>query len=133
MMRNGEKRTARRIRLDQPIAGSLSHVAISVVDLSTSGARIQHDVSLSIHSGKRFVLDFNCGGENFHLPCTVARSRLEMNRSAHRTIYTTGVRFLDVDDANAERLWGLIALLAVDLIAHEAVAAESPSDFEILH
>jgi hypothetical protein len=130
MMRK-EKRTARRVPLDQPIAGTLSHFAVSVVDLSTSGARIQHDVPF--HPGKRFVLDFNCGGENFHLPCLVARSRLEMNRSVHRTIYTTGVHFVDVDDANAERLWGLIALLAVDLIAHEAAAVEAPSDFEILH
>ena len=127
-----EKRNARRIRLDPPVAGSLSHFPVSVVDLSTSGARIQHDAPMTFHPGKRFVLEFACEGETFHLTCTVARSRMEMNRSAHRTIYTSGVHFVELDETTIDRLWGLIGLLAVDVLAHETSIAEAAYEFEIL-
>ena len=130
-MRKVEKRSARRLPLDPPVAGSLSHFPVSVIDLSTSGARIQHDAPLVFNPGKRFVLEFACEGERFHLTCTVARQRVEMHRSTHRTIYTSGVRFVELDADDIDRLWGLIGLLAVDVLAHEA-SAEPIYDFEVV-
>ena len=127
-----DKRNARRIRLVPPAAGDLSHFPVSVVDLSTSGARIQHDGPLTFQPGKRFVLSFTCDGERFRLSCTVARSRLDIQNSAHRKVYTSGVRFVDVDEDTSERLWGLIGLLAIDVLAHEAAAADE-YEFTILH
>ncbi|HEU4520932.1 MAG TPA: PilZ domain-containing protein [Thermoanaerobaculia bacterium] len=131
-MQKEEKRNARRIRLAPPAAGDLSHVPVSVVDLSTSGARIQHDAPLVFQPGKRFLLAFTCDGERFRIHCTVARSRLDIQSSAHRKVYTSGVRFMDVDDDTTERLWGLIGLLAIDVLAHEAAASEE-YEFTILH
>ena len=115
-----EKRKARRIRLQPPAAGDLSHVPVSVVDLSSSGARIQHDTPLLFQPGKRFLLSFVCDGEKFSIPCNVARSRLDIQNSAHRKVYTSGVRFVDVFSETVERLWGLIGVLAIDFLAHEA-------------
>ncbi|HUP46630.1 MAG TPA: PilZ domain-containing protein, partial [Thermoanaerobaculia bacterium] len=95
-MDKGEKRNARRLRLQPSVAGDLSHIPVSVVDLSSSGARIQHDAPLIFQPGKRFCLSFSCDGERFHIPCTVARSRLDIQNSAHRKVYTSGVRFVDL-------------------------------------
>jgi len=128
MSKKEEKRNARRIALHPPIAGSLSHQPVSLVDLSTSGARVQHDVKMLFQPGKRFILEFTCEGDQFQLTCTVARSRMEMNGS--RTMYTSGVRFVDLQDSDHERLWGLIGLLAVDVLAQAAHASET-YEFEI--
>ena len=131
MTARDDRRHARRIALEPPIAGQLSHFPVSVIDLSTSGARVQHDASLPFHPGKRFVLEFRCDGEKFVLHCTVARSRLDINSSAHRKVYTSGVRFVDVSEETAERLWGLIGFLAIDILAHEAATTEI-HEFSIL-
>jgi hypothetical protein len=128
MRQKEEKRNARRIRLQPPVAGSLSHFPISIIDLSSSGARIQHDAPLTFQPGKRFILEFACEGERFRVTCTVARSRMEMNPT-QRTIYTTGVRFTDLDDSTTDKIWGLIGFLAVDTLAHETLSSE-PSDFD---
>jgi PilZ domain-containing protein len=130
MRNNDEKRNARRIRLQPAVAGSLSHFPVSIVDLSSSGARVQHDAPLTFQPGKRFILDFSCEGEHFRLPCTVARSRMEMNPS-HRTIYTTGIRFADLEESMIDCLWGIMGFLAVDVLAHEPMTSDA-SDFELL-
>ena len=120
-----EKRKNRRIRLQPPAAGDLSHVPVSVLDLSSSGARIQHDSPLVFQPGKRFLLSFVCDGEKFSIPCNVARSRLDIQNSAHRKVYTSGVRFIEVSNDMMDRLWGLIGVLAIDVLSSEA-----KNDFE---
>lgn len=131
MATKDDRRHARRISIQPPIAGQLSHFPVSLIDLSTSGARVQHDAAMPFHPGKRFVLEFSCDGEKFHVNCTVARSRLDINSSAHRKVYTSGVRFIEVSEDTAERLWGLIGFLAIDVLAHEAAAADV-HEFSIL-
>lgn len=131
MGQKNEKRNARRICIDPPVAGDLSHFPVSVIDLSTSGARIQHDTALTFQPGKRFVLSFTCDGDRFLLPCAVARSRLDIHNSAHRKLYTTGVRFTELSEETAERLWGLIGLLAIDVLAHQAISVDE-YEFKIL-
>ena len=130
MREKDDKRSGRRIRLEPAVAGNLSHFPVSIMDLSSSGARIQHDAPLTFQPGKRFVLEFSCEGERFRLTCTVARSRMEMNPS-HRTIYTTGVRFAELDETTTDKLWGMMGYLAVDLLEHQGMVADQ-SDFEIL-
>lgn len=132
MAPKAERRHARRIRLEPPIAGDLSHVPVSVVDLSTSGARVQHDEPLLFQPGKRFLLEFRCDGDRFRLVCTVARSRLDISSSARRKVYISGVRFVDVDESTSERLWGLIGLLAIDVLAHEGEHGHD-YEFAIVH
>ncbi|MEO6486841.1 MAG: PilZ domain-containing protein [Thermoanaerobaculia bacterium] len=130
MGKKEDKRNARRIALEPPIAGALSHLPVSLVDLSTSGARVQHDAKMPFQPGKRFFLQFSCEGDQFQLTCIVARSRMEMNGS-HRTIYTSGLRFVDLHESDHERLWGLIGLLAVDVLAHQAATSEE-CEFQIM-
>lgn len=131
MATKADRRHARRIRLEPPLAGDLSHFPVSVVDLSTSGARIQHDAPLTFQPGKRFALEFRCDGEKFRMTCTVARSRLDIQSSAHRKVYTSGVRFVELDEATNERLWGLLGFLAIDVLAHQTDRVEH--EFAIVH
>lgn len=131
-MRKEEKRNARRIHLTEPVAASLSHFSVSLIDLSTSGARIQHDSPLAFTPGKRFNLEFRCEGESFTLLCQVVRSRMEQHRTVDRKpVYTSGVRFIDLDEPSIERLWGLIGVLAIEVLQQEAFAADLPVDFEL--
>ena len=132
MGQQDDRRNSRRIRLEPPVAGDLSRFPVAVVDLSTSGARIQHDTPLTFQPGKRFVLEFCCDGEQFRVKCTVARSRLDIQNSAHRKVYTSGVRFVDLDDQTCERLWGLIGFLAIDVLAHQADGVAEPYEFAII-
>ena len=123
-MSNGDRRKALRVQLTPAVAAALSHVPVSVADVSMTGARIQHDAPLTILPGKRFVLEFSCNGERFRMNCTVARARMEMNPETRRISYTTGVRFMEIDEFTLARLWA-----AVDF---DRAAAGSAYAFQII-
>lgn len=132
-MRKEDKRNARRIQFDQPVAATLSHVPVTLVDLSTSGARLSHESHIPFIPGKRYSLEVLCDGEIYNLNCRVVRSRMEQThqRSSRRLTYTSGVLFVDLTEESLEQLWGLIALLAIDVLEHEA-HPKLVFDFEIM-
>jgi hypothetical protein len=129
MRKKDDKRNGRRISLDPPARGTLSHFPVRIVDLSTSGARIQHDSPLVFQRDRRFVLEFAYEGEEIRLDCCLARTRLEAGTS-RRKVYTTGVRFVESDGVGLERLWGLMGWLAMDVLSHESV--EDGTEFTIV-
>ena len=108
-----EKRRARRVHFPQPIEARLSDTPVSLIDLSASGASIQHNESIPPSIHRRFDLEFEYQGELFSLPCQVARSRVDHLRSAaNRMVYTSGLRFTEVSDPVGEALWRLLGNLA---------------------
>jgi hypothetical protein len=123
MRQKNERRYARRVSLEPPQPGTLSSFKVSVVDLSTSGARIQHTCPMAFQPGKRFILEFDCDGDHLRLTCVVTRSRLD-GIDAEGTVYTTGVRFVDLTSSATERLWGLIGELEMNVVAHESSDTE---------
>lgn len=125
------RRKAVRVQLTPTIEAALSHFPVSVADVSVSGARIQHDTPLTLTPGKRFVLDFALKGERFVLSCTVARSRLELNPITRRMTYTTGLRFIDIDEFTIARLWSVLGCPSVDALARETAKTEPAYGFEI--
>jgi hypothetical protein len=131
MAHNQDRRNAPRVQLRPTIGGELSHFAVTVADVSVTGARIQHETPLMMTPGKRFVLDFVCNGERFVLPCTVARSRLETNKVTRRLTYTTGIRFVDIDEFTVARLWAAIRATVVDVLAQDTAPLPALG-FEIL-
>ena len=122
MLSKIDRRHARRISLKPAVSGTLSHFPVRVVDLSTSGARVHHDFPMMLQPGKKFHLEFSCDGENFSVPCTVARARLEMT-DERELVYTSGVHFVDVDDHTSEKLWAVITGLATEDLEHEGNAS----------
>jgi hypothetical protein len=129
MRQSDEKRHARRIKLDPPCEGTLSHFPVTVVDLSTSGARLQHGAPILFQKGKKFLLEFRCEGEMLKLECCFTRTRLEPGRN-RKPVYVTGVRFAETDAAGLEKLWGLMGWLAMDMLAHESL--QPAGEFEIV-
>jgi PilZ domain-containing protein len=84
--------------------------SVRLIDLSTSGARVEHAFPMTL--GKRGRFEFLCDGDGFSLEAEVVRSRLHRISSTER-VFCSGLRFLDEDDHN---LWGVIVSLAVDWI-----------------
>lgn len=131
-MKKEERRSSRRIHFAQPVEAVLYNIPVSLIDLSTSGARVTHETHIPFVTGKRYQLEFVCDGERFVLGCQVVRSRMEqkLQHSSRRLTYTFGVRFVDLSEADVERLWGLMALLAIDVLEHEKFL-DFTFDFEI--
>jgi hypothetical protein len=75
-----------------PVAGNLSNGSISIVDISLTGAKLQHNFPLS--SGRRVRLDFSLRGERISLSCDVVRCRAERTESKALSYYS-GLRFSD--------------------------------------
>jgi hypothetical protein len=87
-----ERRRVQRIRFRDPLGGSISNGALSIVDLSVTGARAVHNFPLK--SGRSVRLDFLLRGERLSLTCNVVRCRLERSESAGTT-YFSGLQFVN--------------------------------------
>lgn len=127
----GNRRKAVRVQLTPTVPASLSHFPVSLVDVSVSGARIQHETPLTLTPGKRFVLEFKLNGERFVLTCAVARSRVELSPTTRRMTYTTGIRFLDLDEFTIARLWSTLGCPTLDALARDHASDEPSYGFEI--
>lgn len=90
-MNKRERRRVQRIRFKLPIAGSVQGGTLSIVDLSVTGAKAQHDFPLP--SGRNMKVDFFLRGERISLTCSVVRCRLE--RSGSKAAYSSGLKFSD--------------------------------------
>jgi hypothetical protein len=90
-----EKRRVQRLKLDAPVAALVGNLSVTIVDLSTVGARIEHDFPVT--AGKRLALQFALASEKISVQCDVVRCRLQ--RSSVSTdssiVYNTGLRFSD--------------------------------------
>lgn len=78
------------------------------MDLSTTGARVQHAFPLSLRKRARF--EFLCNGEWLSLQAEVVRSRLAHVSGAER-VFISGLRFVEGED---QELWGLIVSMAME-------------------
>lgn len=128
-----DRRRARRIQFPQPVHASLSEVPVTLVDLSTSGALIQHDINLPVTRAKDLTLQFEYEGEQYALRCQVSRSRVDQLRTTPEHVaYASGLHFVDLDEKTVDGLWGLIGQLAVGCLSPDAVLATLPITFAIL-
>ncbi|HUP47358.1 MAG TPA: PilZ domain-containing protein [Thermoanaerobaculia bacterium] len=127
MTSHEDRRSAPRIQLTPKVSGGLSYFPISVVDLSVTGARLQHEPALMYAPGKRFVLEFTCDAQQFRITCEVARSRMDVSPATRKLVYTTGVRFVDVDQLTLARLWAVVAFRGgCDMVTQAASATGFP-------
>lgn len=116
-MKQGEKvieqRKSRRVHFEMPVEGGLSKMPVTVVDVSTEGAQIEHPFPLK--RGKHVTLEFVCDDERISMECEVTRCRLEKvhQGDSSRVVYRSGVHFTD-DGQSADTLWGIVAMSALD-------------------
>lgn len=100
----GNKRRIERIRLDCPISAKLNSVAVSLVDLSVGGARIEHSAALP--TGKQVHLEFTYLDRTISVPCFVLRCKLL--KAENGVIYCSGLRYGDPKDPAVVELHQMI-------------------------
>ena len=104
MKSKSERRIIQRVRFDSPLTAKIATNRVTLIDVSATGARIEHDFPLS--SGKQVRLEFEFEGAVLAIECKVARCKLE--NSDHGALYRTGLAF-DRDDPALREIRGLIA------------------------
>jgi hypothetical protein len=103
-----DRRRTPRTTLARPIAAWVAGLPVHLVDLGTSGARVEHDTPLGIRRELR--LRFELEGTTLVLSCVVMRCRLQ--RSAARpgaAAYCSGVRFTAADEPSRALLNSLLS------------------------
>ncbi|HYC92698.1 MAG TPA: PilZ domain-containing protein [Thermoanaerobaculia bacterium] len=98
---NDERRAYQRLTLTEPLDGWFGDFSVRLVDVSASGAQIEHDEP--IPADARGLLRFWWRGQEVEILASTART-IEEHRS--------GVQFLEEN----ETLRGLIAMSAADLL-----------------
>lgn len=113
-MERTEKRKSRRVHFEMPVEGGVAKMPVTVVDVSTEGAQLEHPFPLT--RGKQVVLEFVCDDERVSVRCEVIRCRLEKIREGQesRVVYRSGVHFVGDDQRSSETLWGIVAMSALD-------------------
>lgn len=101
-----ERRKVQRIRFKLPVVGTVPGGSISIVDLSITGAKAEHDFPLA--AGRNIRLDFLLRDEKISLTCHVVRCRLERS-GANRTSYASGLIFSNEAELAASPLRRLLA------------------------
>lgn len=98
MKRTGPRRRVERIRLSMPTGARAGANAVSLIDLSLRGGRIEHSAAIVV--GSKVLLTFAFEGEPITVAATVVRSKLE-RFSDGRGLYESGVIFDDPGDSEA--------------------------------
>lgn len=103
-----EKRRVQRVQPDYPVIGQLPAGNVIVADLSTVGARVDHQFPLA--AGRRVRLEFSCEGERLSVYCDVTRCKLQRSSNKNGAIvYSSGLRFVDLDEESLKALRRVIA------------------------
>lgn len=115
-----EKRRVQRLRLESPVAGAVTSLPVVIVDLSTTGARIEHEFPVT--AGKRLSLQFYIGGEKVAVQCNVVRSRLQRSsvRIDGSIVYNTGLRFCEPEEPARVQIRQLVA----ELVSRQLLRAD---------
>ena len=93
-----ERRSATRVALPEPIEATLGAVQARLVEISASGARVEHDERVTVFADS--TLSFTWRGEKVAIAVKVARSEIAGRRGA-MLIYQSGIQFREEQSGNA--------------------------------
>ncbi|HUF18062.1 MAG TPA: PilZ domain-containing protein [Thermoanaerobaculia bacterium] len=110
-----ERRRIQRINLDQPVSGRLSGMKVTILDVSTIGARVDHTFPLA--RGRRLRLDFLWEDETISIHCDVTRCISPTGSGVVKPQgYTSGLQFVEpLGPARAALLRMILAMVTRDL------------------
>lgn len=93
-MAQQERRRIQRIRLSDPVRGRLSGMRVSILDVSTMGASVEHSFPLA--AGRRLRLEFPWQDESISLQCDVVRCSMRRDGTiAGSNAYNSGLKFCE--------------------------------------
>lgn len=108
-----DKRRIQRLDLDQPVTACFGNADVLLLDLSTSGARIEHPAPMK--TGRLAKLEFSFGDAMVAVHCEVVRSRLQ--KSGVKTgaiVYSTGLRFVDSAEPSRVAVRQIVASIVTE-------------------
>lgn len=110
-----ERRRIQRINLDHPVSGRLSGMRVTILDVSTIGARVDHTFPLA--RGRRLRLDFAWEDETISIHCDVTRCLSPKGSGVVQPQgYTSGLQFVEpLGAARAALLRMILAMVTRDL------------------
>jgi|GEM_PF-2871742 len=120
-----DKRGIRRLPLKRPAAATFSASAISIINLSTVGAGIEHVMALT--PGKRGRLEFFWGAHRLSLSCEIVRTKVKKGSPPDVPVYVTGLAFYDETETALTTLRKLIGDVLDKRSAEQPGA--TPSEF----
>lgn len=103
-----ERRRVQRIRFAEPLPGTIRSRRISVLDLSTEGACIQH--SLPLRSREEVDIEIQWNSESIRISAMVTRCALSHVAPGPKgqTIHLSGLHFRGMDEQSRIHLEALI-------------------------
>lgn len=104
-----QKRRVERVHLAQPLVARLGATPVVLVDVSVSGARVEHAAPMT--RGAATKLTFRWGGVEITIDCTIIRSRLERFSSGAdgMTVYHSGLEFAVIPPETRVRLKAMLS------------------------
>lgn len=110
-----ERRRIQRINLDSPVNGRLSGMRVTILDLSTIGARVEHTFPLA--GGRRLRLDFSWENETISVHCDVTRCISQKGGgTVQPQAYNSGLQFVEpLGPCRAPLLRMILAMVTKDL------------------
>lgn len=99
-----DRRSTQRIRLFTPVNASTEEGPVLLLDLSASGARLEHRFAIRV--GSPVVLRLVYGGQTLVIEGVSVRCK--MHQRAKRVVYQSAVQFADTDERIVEAVKELI-------------------------
>lgn len=114
-----ERRSSTRIALPAPLDAVLGVTPARVVEISESGARVEHEERVIVFAES--VLKFTWRDHKFGIRVKIARSELAGRRNT-TLIYQSGVQFDVMSDADRDAIARLVGFALTGEDVHERIA-----------
>jgi hypothetical protein len=113
-----ERRRVQRVRLPEPLRGTIGTARVFVMDVSLRGVRVAHQENVG-DIGDPCLLRAEWEGKPMELTCTVVRTQVQRPADAKssRTLYHSGLEIQQIAAASAKALRSIIEhhiALAID-------------------
>jgi hypothetical protein len=105
-----ERRASHRIRLFTPVSASTDEGTVMLLDLSVTGARVEHRFPLRV--GSTITLRLAYEGRALEVPATILRIR--MQQRARRVAYVSALQFHDAEERIVDAVRDLIKTIVGD-------------------
>ena len=118
-----DKRRIQRLDLDQPLRASFLGSEVTLIDLSTAGARIEHPSPMK--AGRQSKLEFDFSSARITVLCEIVRSRLQRSSvKSGAIVYQTGLRFVDPAEPSRAAVRQIVASIVTSRL-HDGELGQS--------
>lgn len=119
--RGDERRKKTRIQLSRVILARYGSLGVAILDITDSGARIEHFTRLDVGRKARLRLDLK--QREIEVEATVRSCRLHRFAPGEETVYQSGLMFTDYSGDAAHQLKEMVATLVARSLAEQVANA----------